>query len=96
MINNIIYAGVFTILFKNAMSIKVLVRKGLRFKCVQMTPFTFLRTHIVAHWRILFTPFNIGLFYSLGHLWASIKLLDVNEVAIIMTILEESKHPNFK
>jgi hypothetical protein len=36
------------------------------------------------------------LFYSRGHLWASIKLLDVNEVVIIMIILGELRHPNFK
>jgi hypothetical protein len=38
---------------------------------------------------------GIGLLYSWGHLWASIKVLDVNEVAIIMIILGEPKHPNF-
>jgi hypothetical protein len=38
---------------------------------------------------------GIDLLYSWGHLWISIKLLDVNEVAIIMIILGESKHPNF-
>jgi hypothetical protein len=29
-------------------------------------------------------------------LWISIKLLDVNEVAIIIIIFGELKHPNFE
>jgi hypothetical protein len=90
------YAGVFTVISNNAMSIKVLVRKVLGFKCVLMTSLTFLKTHLVTPWRMMFTPFSIGLLYSWDHLWASIKLLDVNEVAIIMIILEEPKHPNFE
>jgi hypothetical protein len=36
---------------------------------------------------------GIGLLYSWGHLWASVKLLDVNEVVITMIILEESQGP---
>jgi hypothetical protein len=48
MINNIIYADVFTVLSKNAMSRKVLDRKVLRFKRVQVTPLTFLGTQLVA------------------------------------------------
>jgi hypothetical protein len=78
------------------MSIKVLARKVLGFKCVLMTSLTFLRAHMVPPWRMLFTLFIIGLLYSWDHLWASIKLLDVNEVSIIMIILEEPKHPNFE
>jgi hypothetical protein len=39
---------------------------------------------------------DIGLLYSWGQLWVSIKLLDVNEVAIIIIILGESHHPNFR
>jgi hypothetical protein len=38
---------------------------------------------------------GIGLLYSWSHLWASIKLLDVNEVAIIIIIFGEPQHPNF-
>jgi hypothetical protein len=96
LINNIIYASVFTVLSKIAMSRKVLAGKILGFKRVQVTPLTFLRTHLATPWRMLFTPFNIGFFYSLGHLWASIKLLDVNEIVIIMIIFRELKHPNFE
>jgi len=40
--------------------------------------------------------FHIGLFYSLGYLWASIQLLDVNEVVIIIIILGEPYHPNVR
>jgi hypothetical protein len=69
---------VFIIIFKNAMSRKVLARKVLGFKSVQVTPLTFLGTHLVAPWRMLFIP------------------LDVNEVAIIIIILGESHHPNFR
>jgi hypothetical protein len=48
-INNTIYAGVFIVISKNAMSRKVLARKVLEFKCVQETPLTFLGTYLVAH-----------------------------------------------
>jgi len=37
-INNTIYAGVFTVISKNAMSGKVLARKVLGFKCVRCDP----------------------------------------------------------
>jgi hypothetical protein len=77
------------------MSIKVLASKVLGFKCVLVTSLTFLKTHLVPPWRMMFTPFSIGLLYSWDHLWASIKLLDVNEVAIIMIILRELQHPIF-
>jgi hypothetical protein len=43
-------------------------------------------------------PIYIFVFFLLlflSHLWASIKLLDVNEVAIIMIILGEPKRLNF-
>jgi hypothetical protein len=86
---------VFTVISKNAMSRKVLARKDLGFKCVQVTPLTFLGTHLVALEKCCLPNLGIGLLYSWGHLWASIKLLDVNEVAIIMIILGEPKHPNF-
>jgi hypothetical protein len=48
MINNIIYADVFTVPSKNAMFRKVLVKKVLGFKCIKVTLFTFLGTHLVA------------------------------------------------
>jgi hypothetical protein len=66
MINNTIYAGVFTVLSKNAMSRKVLTRKVLRFKSVQVTPLTFLETHLVAHWKILLTSFRFWFVIFLG------------------------------
>jgi hypothetical protein len=88
---------VFTVISKNAMSRKVLARKVLGFKCVQVTPLTFLGTHLVAPWKMLFTPFRYWFVIFLGLLkGASIKLLDVNEVAIIMIILREPQHPNFE
>jgi hypothetical protein len=65
-INNTIYAGVFTVISKNAMSRKVLVRKVLGFKCVQVTPLTFLGTHLVAHWKMLFTLFRYWFVIFLG------------------------------
>jgi hypothetical protein len=88
---------VFTVISKNAISRKVLARKVLGSKCVQVTPFTFLGTHQVAHWKMLFTPFR---YWFVIFLWlfigASIKLLDVNEAAIIMIILESQSIPIFE
>jgi hypothetical protein len=74
-----------------------MARKVLGFKCVQVTPLTFLGTHLIAHLGECCLPhLGIGLLYSWGHLWVSLKLLDVNEVSIIMIILGEPKHPNFE
>jgi hypothetical protein len=85
-------------LSNNAIFRKVMVRKVLGFKCILMTLLTFIGTHLIAPWRMLFTPFTYLFFFFLlflSHLWASIKLLDVNEVAIIMIILGELKNPSF-
>jgi hypothetical protein len=38
---------------------------------------------------------GIGLLYSWGYLWASIQLIDVNEVVIIIIFLGEPQHSNF-
>jgi hypothetical protein len=76
---------------------KFWLRKVLGFKCVHVTPLTFLGTHLVAPWKMLFTPFMYWFVIFLGLLnGVSIKLLDVNEVAIIMIILGEPQHPNFE
>jgi len=48
------------------MSRKILARKVLGFKCVHVTPLTFLRTHLVVPWKILFTPFRYWFVIFLG------------------------------
>jgi hypothetical protein len=60
-----------------------------------VTPLTFLGTHLLVPWRTPFTPFLYWFVLFLGPFGASIKLLDVNEVAIIMIILGEPKRLNF-
>jgi hypothetical protein len=57
---------VFTTLFKNAMSEKVLAGKVLEFKSFLVTPLTFLGTHLLVPWRTLFTPFLYWFVLFLG------------------------------
>jgi hypothetical protein len=95
-INNTIYTGVFTVISKNAMSGKVLARKVLGFKCVRCDPPHFPRSSSACILENAVYPILVLVCYIPGAIkGASIKLLDVNEVEIIMIILGEPQHPNF-
>jgi hypothetical protein len=64
-INNTIYAGVFTTLPKNAMSGKVLASKVLGFKSIHVTPSHFLGNSPACTLKnTIYLIFCIGLFYS--------------------------------
>jgi hypothetical protein len=47
-------------LSKNGKSRQVLAMKVLGFKCILMTPLTFLEINLVVPWIILFTPLAIS------------------------------------
>jgi hypothetical protein len=86
---------VFTVISKNAMSGKVLARKVLGFKCVRCDPPHFPGSSSACILENAVYPISVLVCYISGAIkGASIKLLDVNEVAIIIMILGSHSIPN--
>jgi hypothetical protein len=56
------------------MSIKVLDKKVLGFKCVLVTPLIFLKTHLVVPWRMLFIPFQ---YWFVLFLWLFMRIYKI-------------------
>jgi hypothetical protein len=77
------------------MSRKVLVRKVLSFKSVHVTPHFLGNSPACTLENTVCPIYVLVCFIPVAIYEASIKLLDVNEVAIIIMILGEQHHLNF-
>jgi hypothetical protein len=74
-----------------------MARKVLGFKSVHCDPPHFHGNLLVLYLgEFCLLHFHISLFYFWDFLWASIQLIDVNEVVIIIIFLGEPQHPNFR
>jgi len=86
---------VFTALSKNTMSEKILVKKVLEFKSVHVTPLTSWELTYLYLGEHCLPIFVLACFILEAIYRASIKLLDVNEITIIIIILGKPQHSNF-